>query len=225
VRVLVVEGESVLAGGIKRGLEAEGFAVDVVGDGPGGLQRASEGVYDVIVVDSVLSGLDGYCLCSSLREAGNWTPLLMVSTTAGELDEAKALDGGADDFVAVPFANVVLVARIRALVRRGGRKRPPTLDVGDLRLNPAAHRVWRGEVEIPLTPRQFSLLEYLMGQAGAVVSKAELLDRIWGAAFEGDPNIIEVYIRQLRARIDEPFGRHAIQTVRLVGYLLAADGG
>jgi DNA-binding response OmpR family regulator len=149
----------------------------------------------------------------------------MLTAKDGELDEAEALDTGADDFLSKPFSYIVLVARIRALLRRGGRERPPVLEVGDLRLDPAAHRAWRGEVEVSLTPRQFSLLEYLMRKAGEVVSKAEILEHVWDYAFEGDPNIVEVYIRHLRKRIDEPFERNAIQTVRLVGYRLDADGG
>ena len=173
----------------------------------------------------MLPGMNGYKVCASLREAGNWTPILMLTAKDGELDEAEALDTGADDFLSKPFSFVVLVARIRALLRRGGRERPPVLEVGDLRLDPAAHRAWRGDVEVTLTPRQFSLLEYLMRKAGEVVSKAEILEHVWDYAFEGDPNIVEVYIRHLRKRIDEPFERNAIQTVRLVGYRLDADGG
>jgi two-component system, OmpR family, response regulator len=225
MRLLVVEDERHLAGGIKRGLEAEGFAVDVALDGPDGLWRAGQGDYDAIVLDIMLPGMNGFKICSTLREQGNWTPILMLTAKDGELDEAEALDTGADDFLSKPFSYIVLVARIRALLRRGGRERPPILEVGDLRLDPAAHRMWRGETEIPLTPRQFSLLEYLMRKAGEVISKTEILDHVWDYAFEGDPNIVEVYIRHLRKRIDEPFDRNAIQTVRLVGYRLAADGG
>jgi DNA-binding response OmpR family regulator len=225
MRVLVVEDERHLAGGLKRGLEAEGFAVDIAIDGLDGLERANEGDYDAIVLDIMLPGMNGYKVCSSLREAGNWTPIIMLTAKDGELDEAEALDTGADDFLSKPFSYIVLVARIRALLRRGGRERPPVLEVGDLRLDPAAHRAWRGETEVSLTPRQFSLLEYLMRKAGEVVSKAEILEHVWDYAFEGDPNIVEVYIRHLRKRIDEPFERNAIQTVRLVGYRLDADGG
>jgi DNA-binding response OmpR family regulator len=225
MRVLVVEDERHLAGGIKRGLEAEGFAVDISLDGVDGLERANAGDYDAIVLDIMLPGMNGYKVCSSLREGGNWTPIIMLTAKDGELDEAEALDTGADDFLSKPFSYIVLVARIRALLRRGGRERPPVLEVGDLRLDPAAHRAWRGDTEISLTPRQFSLLEYLMRKAGEVVSKAEILEHVWDYAFEGDPNIVEVYIRHLRKRIDEPFGRNAIQTVRLVGYRLDADGG
>ncbi|MGH9009952.1 MAG: response regulator transcription factor, partial [Acidimicrobiia bacterium] len=212
MRVLVVEDERHLAGGLKRGLEAEGFAVDIALDGLDGLERANEGDYDAIVLDIMLPGMNGYKVCSSLREGRNWTPIIMLTAKDGELDEAEALDTGADDFLSKPFSYIVLVARIRALLRRGGRERPPVLEVGDLRLDPAAHRAWRGDVEVTLTPRQFSLLEYLMRKAGEVVSKAEILEHVWDYTFEGDPNIVEVYIRHLRKRIDEPFGRNAIQT-------------
>jgi two-component system OmpR family response regulator len=225
MRVLVVEDERHLAGGIKRGLEAEGFAVDIALDGPDGLERANQGDYDAIVLDIMLPGMNGYKVCSSLREGGNWTPIIMLTAKDGELDEAEALDTGADDFLSKPFSYIVLVARIRALLRRGGRERPSVLEVGDLRLDPAAHRCWRGEVEVTLTPRQFSLLEYLMRKAGEVVSKAEILEHVWDYAFEGDPNIVEVYIRHLRRKLDEPFGRCLIQTIRGAGYRLDHNGG
>ena len=225
MRVLVVEDERHLAGGIKRGLEAEGFAVDIAYDGPDGLERANDGDYDAIVLDIMLPGMNGYKVCSSLREGGNWTPIIMLTAKDGELDEAEALDTGADDFLSKPFSYIVLVARIRALLRRGGRERPPVLEVGDLRLDPAAHRAWRGEVEVTLTPRQFSLLEYLMRKAGEVVSKAEILEHVWDYAFEGDPNIVEVYIARLRRKIDKPFGREDIETLRGSGYRLRPDGG
>jgi DNA-binding response OmpR family regulator len=225
VRILVVEDEKRLARAVKRGLEAEGFAVDVALDGTEGWWLATEGTYDALVLDIMLPGLNGYRLCSQLREAGNWTPILMLTAKDGEFDEAEALDTGADDFLSKPFSYVVLVARLRALLRRGGPERPAVLEAGDLRLDPAAHRVWRGEEEIPLTPRQFSLLEFLIRHKGEAVSKSAILDSVWDFAFDGDPNIVEVYVRHLRKRIDEPFDRHAIETVRLVGYRLATDGG
>ncbi|MGN9774779.1 response regulator transcription factor [Micromonospora sp. H33] len=225
MRILVVEDDKHLARSIKRGLEAEGFAVDVVLDGVDGLWRATEGDYDVVVLDIMLPGKSGYRVCTELREAGNWTPIIMLTAKDGELDEAEALDTGADDYLSKPFSYVVLVARIRALLRRGSRERPATLNVGDLRLDPAAHRAWRGEMEVSLTPRQFALLEFLMRRAGEVLSKGTILDHVWDFAFDGDPNIVEVYIRHLRKKIDEPFGRSAIQTIRLVGYRLDPDGG
>ncbi|MGS2619912.1 response regulator transcription factor [Micromonospora sp. LZ34] len=210
---------------IKRGLEAEGFAVDVALDGIDGLWRASEGDYDVVVLDIMLPGKSGYRVCAELREAGNWTPIIMLTAKDGELDEAEALDTGADDYLSKPFSYLVLVARIRALLRRGSRERPATLNVGDLRLDPAAHRAWRGDTELSLTPRQFALLEFFMRRAGEVLSKSTILDHVWDFAFDGDPNIIEVYVRHLRKKIDEPFGRRAIQTIRLVGYRMDPDGG
>ncbi|SCG66642.1 DNA-binding response regulator, OmpR family, contains REC and winged-helix (wHTH) domain [Micromonospora inositola] len=221
----MVEDDKHLARSIKRGLEAEGFAAEVALDGVEGLWRATDGDYDVIVLDIMLPGRNGYQVCAELREAGNWTPILMLTAKDGELDEAEALDTGADDYLSKPFSYVVLVARIRALLRRGSRERPATLTVGDLRLDPAAHRVWRGDTQVSLTPRQFALLEFLMRRPGQVLSKSTILDHVWDFAFDGDPNIVEVYVRHLRKKIDEPFGRSAIQTVRLVGYRLDPDGG
>jgi DNA-binding response OmpR family regulator len=225
VRILVVEDDENVAGAIKRGLAAEGFAVDVALDGADGLWRASENPYDAIVLDIMLPRLNGYELCARLRESGNWAPILMLTAKDGELDEAEALDTGADDFLSKPFSFVVLVAHLRALLRRGRRERPSVLAAGDLRLDPAGHRVWRADTAIRLTPRQFALLEFLLSRAGEVLPKTEILDHVWDFAFDGDPNIVEVYVRQLRQRIDEPFGRHALQTVRLVGYRLDPDGG
>ncbi|MGC5020693.1 response regulator transcription factor [Micromonospora sp. DT47] len=225
MRILVVEDDKHLARSVKRGLEAEGFAAEVALDGIDGLWRATDGDFDVIVLDIMLPGKNGFQVCAELREAGNWTPILMLTAKDGELDEAEALDTGADDYLSKPFSYVVLVARIRALLRRGSRERPATLNVGDLRLDPAAHRVWRGETEVSLTPRQFALLEFLMRRPGEVLSKGTILDHVWDFAFDGDPNIVEVYVRHLRRKIDEPFGRSAIRTVRLVGYRLDPDGG
>ena len=225
VRILVVEDEKRLARSIKRSLEEEGFAVDVAFDGTEGLWLAQETAYDAIVLDIMLPGRNGYQICGDLREAGNWTPILMLTAKDGELDHAEALDTGADDFLTKPFSLVVLVAHLRALIRRGTRARPAILATGDLRLDAARHRCWRGDVEIDLTPRQFSLLEFLMSRAGEVVSKTEILEHVWDFAFEGDPNIVEVYIGYLRKKVDAPFGRNAIQTLRLVGYRLDPDGG
>jgi DNA-binding response OmpR family regulator len=225
VRILLIEDDKHLAASVRRGLEADGFAVDVVLDGNEGLWQAQACSYDAIVCDILLPGMSGYRVCGELRKAGDWTPLLMLTAKTGELDEAEALDTEADDFLSKPFSYVVLLARLRALLRRGTRERPTVLTAGDLRLDPAAHRVWRGEVQIALSPRQFSLLEFLMRRAGEAVSKTEILDHVWDFAFDGDPNIVEVYIRQLRRKIDEPFGRAAIETLRLVGYRLDAEGG
>jgi len=225
VRVLVVEDEKRLAQAIKRGLEQEGFAVDAAFDGDQGLWLAKEAGYDAIVLDILLPGRNGYQVCAQLREAGVWTPILMLTAKEGELDHAEALDTGADDFLTKPFSYVVLVAHLRALIRRGTRERPTVLTAGDLRLDPARHRCWRGDTEIELSPRQLSLLEYLMRRSGEVLSKLNILEHVWDFAFEGDPNIVEVYVGYLRKKIDAPFGRNAIQTVRLVGYRLDPDGG
>jgi len=225
VRILVVEDEKRLAAALKRGLEQEGFAVDVTFDGTEGLWMAEEGSYDAIVLDIMLPGVNGYQVCARLREAGDWTPILMLTAKDGEFDHAEALDTGADDFLAKPFSYVVLVAHIRALLRRGAGERPSVLVTGDLRLDPAQHRCWRGEVEIPLTARQFSLLEFLMRRPGEVVSKTQILEHVWDFAFDGDSNIVEVYVGYLRKKVDAPFGRRAIETLRLVGYRLDPGGG
>ena len=225
MRILVVEDDKHLASAVKRGLEAEGFAVDVAFDGTDGRWLATENAYDAMVLDIMLPGTNGYDLCAELRRSGNWTPILMLTAKDGERDEARALDTGADDFLAKPFSYVVLLARLRALLRRGGHERPSMLTTGDLVLDPATHRVWRADTVVELTPRQFSLLEFLMRRPGEVISKAEILEHVWDFAFDGDPNIVEVYVRQLRQRIDHPFGRASLQTVRLVGYRVDPDGG
>jgi len=225
MRLLVVEDDKRVARALKRGLEGEGFAVDVAFSGEDGHWLAGENAYDALVLDVMLPGLGGLELCAALRDGGNWTPILMLTAKDAPDDEAQALDGGADDFLSKPFSYAVLVARLRALLRRGGGARPIELVAGDLRLDPAAHQVWRGETEVPLTPRQFSLLEFFMRRPGEVLPKSEILEHVWDFAFDGDPNIVEVYVRQLRQRIDLPFDRAALQTVRLAGYRLAADGG
>jgi DNA-binding response OmpR family regulator len=225
VRVLLVDDDKRLARAVKRGLEDEGFAVDVAFNGTDGLWQAQENTYDAMVLDIMLPGIDGLGLCARLREAGEWAPILMLTAKGGERDEAHALDTGADDFLAKPFSYIVLLARLRALMRRGRVERPTALEAGDLRLDPSAHQVSRGEVIVELTPRQFSLLELLMRRAGEVLSKQQILENVWDFAFDGDPNIVEVYISQLRRRIDEPFGRKAVQTVRAVGYYLDPLGG
>ena len=225
MRVLLVEDEVRLAGTVRRGLEAEGFAVDVAHDGKEGLWRAQERTYDAIVLDIMLPGLNGYQICSALRESGDWTPILMLTAKDGEFDVAEALDTGADDFLSKPFSFVVLTARLRALLRRGAPERPAVLVAGDLRLDPASHRCWRAGVEVTLTPREFSLLEFLLRRAGQMTSKTQILDHVWDPAFEGDSNIVEVYVGYLRKKVDTPFRRRAIETVRGAGYRLAPDGG
>ena len=225
MRVLVVEDEEVLAEGVRRGLEAEGFATDVAANGVDGLWMATEHPYDAIVLDILLPGMNGYKVCAELRAAGVWTPILMLTAKDGDLDEAEALDTGADDYVTKPFSYVALVARLRALIRRGGAERPAVLEAGDLRLDPAEHRAWRGDVELALTGRELALLEYLLRCEGSICSKTDIVDHVWDGSFDGDLNIVEVYIGHLRAKIDRPFGRSSIQTVRGAGYRLAADDG
>jgi len=223
--VLVVEDEKKVAAAVKRGLEAEGWAVDVALDGVDGLWMATEHDYDVIVLDIMLPKKNGYRVCAELREAGDWTPVLMLTAKEGDLDEAEALDTGADDYLTKPFSFVVLVARVRALMRRATRSAPSPVDAGDLRIDPAKHRCWRGDTEVRLTARELAVLECLMRRAGEVVPKTEILANVWDYDFDGDPNIVEVYIRHLRRKIDEPFERRAIETIRGAGYRLAASGG
>lgn len=225
MRVLVVEDEASLAASLRRGLEADGFAVDVALDGTDGLWRAQEVSYDAIVLDIMLPGVNGFEICRRLRADDIWTPILMLTAKDGALDESEALDTGADDYLTKPFSHIVLVAHLRALMRRGARERPAVLSAGELRVDPASRRCWRADTEIRLTPRELSVLEFLVRRAGDVVSKRDILDHVWDDDFEGDPNIIEVYIRYLRKKIDLPFGRRAIETVRGSGYRLATDGG
>lgn len=225
MRALVVEDEPQLAEGLRRGLVAEGFTVDVAHDGVDGHWLATENGYDVILLDIMLPGMNGYRVCAALREAGDTTPILMLTAKDGEFDEAEGLDTGADDYLTKPFSYVVLLARIRALLRRGAAGRPPVLEAGDLRLDPATRRAWRGEHELELTPRELAVLEYLLRRRGEVVSKREILDHVWDDDFEGDPNIVEVYVRRLRNTFDRPYERAAIETIRGAGYRLAADGG
>jgi two-component system OmpR family response regulator len=225
VRVLVVEDERRLAAALKRGLAADGFVVEVAHDGTDGLWMAQEQQYDAVVLDIMLPGINGFKLCATLRAQGIWTPILMLTAKDGEYDEVEALDTGADDFLSKPFSYLVLVARLRALLRRGARERPPVLTVGDLRVDPAARTCHRGDTAIALTGREFALLECLARRAGQTISKAELLADVWDAGFDGDANVVEVYIGYLRRKIDVPFGVASIHTVRGAGYRLAADDG
>lgn len=225
VRVLLVDDEERLIGVMKRGLRREGFAVDTAPDGESGLRLAQENDYDAIVLDIMLPKRNGYQVCAALREAGVWTPILMLTAKHGEHDHAEALDTGADDFLTKPFSYLVLVAHLRALIRRTSRARPVVLTAGDLRLDPTRHRCWRGEVEIELTPRQFALLEFFLTRVGEVLSKTEILQHVWEDFYDADANIVEVYVGYLRKKIDVPFGRSSIQTLRLVGYRLDPDGG
>ncbi len=199
--------------------------VDLAFDGREGLRLATERTYDAVVLDIMLPGLNGYRVCAELRAVANWTPVLMLTAKDGELDEAEALDTGADDFVSKPFSFVVLVARLRALMRRGARPRPAVLAAGDLRLDPASHHCWRAATEVELTAREFALLELLMRRRGEVLTKREILDHVWDFGFDADSNIVEVYMGYLRRKIDIPFGRKSIETLRGAGYRLAPDGG
>jgi two-component system OmpR family response regulator len=225
VRVLVVEDETRLGEGLRRGFEAEGFAVDVAANGTDGLWLARENKYSVIVLDIMLPGISGYRICETLRAERDWTPILMLTAKDGEWDQVEALDTGADDYLTKPFSYAVLLARVRALMRRGAADRPAVLEAGDVRLDPASHIVSRGDTVIDVTAREFAVLEYLMRRKGQIVSKREVLDNVWDADFEGDSNIVEVYVRHLRNKLDRPFDRAAIETLRGSGYRLASNGG
>ncbi|HTJ34715.1 MAG TPA: response regulator transcription factor [Dactylosporangium sp.] len=216
MRLLVVEDEMRMANALQRGLQAEGFAVDVAGDGPNGLEMARHGGYDAVILDIMLPGLSGYRVVQTLRAEKNWVPVLMLSAKDGEYDQADGLDCGADDYLTKPFSYVVLVARLRALLRRGAPERPSVLTVGELTLDPARRRVTSGGDEIVLTAREYALLEYLMRRPGQVVSKTELLDHVWDASIDTAPNAVEVYVGYLRRKL----GRDLLETVRGAGYRL-----
>ncbi|MFI7364753.1 MULTISPECIES: response regulator transcription factor [unclassified Streptomyces] len=218
MRLLIVEDEKRLAISLARGLTAEGFAVDVVHDGLEGLHRASDGAYDLVVLDIMLPGMNGYRVCAALRAAGHEVPILMLTAKDGEYDEAEGLDTGADDYLTKPFSYVVLVARVRALLRRRAGTTSPVVTVGSLRMDTAARRVHRDEEEIALTAKEFAVLEQLVLRAGQVVSKAEILEHVWDFAYDGDPNIVEVYVSTLRRKL----GTASIRTMRGAGYRLEA---
>lgn len=218
MRVLVVEDEVRQAAALKRGLEAEGFAVDVANNGNDGLWLATEQSYDVIVLDVMLPGLNGFKVCAQLRAKQIWTPVLMLTAKDGELDEAEALDTGADDFLSKPFSYVVLVARLRALLRRGATSRPPVLEVGNIELDVAARSCTVDGRPVELTPREFSVVEYLMRRQGEVVPKVEILEHVWDFAFDGGDNVVEVHVSALRRKL----GSAAIETVRGAGYRMGS---
>jgi DNA-binding response OmpR family regulator len=222
VKVLLVEDDKKIAAAVQRGLTAEGFSVEVAFDGEDGLWRATEGAHDLIVLDLMLPGRNGFQICAALREAGIWTPILVLTAKDGDLDEAEALDTGADDYLTKPFSFPVLVARVRALLRRTTGRDPVPVSVGDLRIDPGARRVWRDEAEVTLTAREFDVLEFLVRRAGQVLSKDDILGGVWDYDFDGDPNIVEVYIGRLRRKVDEPFGQSSIETLRGAGYRMAA---
>jgi two-component system, OmpR family, response regulator len=220
VRLLVVEDEAGMAAALAKGLGAEGFVVDVEGTGPGGLEAARFGGYDAVLLDIMLPGMSGYTVVKTLREEGNWVPVLMLSAKDGEYDQADGLDYGADDYLTKPFSYVVLLARLRALLRRTPAVRPSVLSAGDVRLDPASREVTVGDEPVSLTPREYGLLEYLLRRPGRVVTKVEILDHVWDQAADVNPNAVEVYVGYLRRKIDVPFERQSLQTVRGAGYRL-----
>ncbi|HZE37929.1 MAG TPA: response regulator transcription factor [Stackebrandtia sp.] len=226
MRVLIVEDEKRLAEVVSAGLIAEGYGVDVAHDGDTGLTMARNTRYDAILLDIMLPGINGYQVCQRLRAEDDQTPVIMLTAKDGEYDEAEGLDTGADDYLTKPFSFVVLQARLRAVMRRRGSGLAPTVwRLGDLVIDPAARTCQRGDVPIAMTAREFAVLEYLASRNGEVVSKTEILEHVWDFAYDGDVNIVEVYVSNLRRKIDAPFGRGAITTQRGAGYKLAADGG
>ena len=223
MKILLVEDEDRLAGVVKEGLVAEGFSVDIVTDGITGLWAATSNPYDAIVLDIMLPGLNGYDVLKQLRSRKVWTPVLMLTAKDGEYDQTDAFDLGADDYLTKPFSFLILMARLRALVRRGAPERPVLITVGTLVLDPARRAVARGGVPVTLTAREYGLLLYLMRNAGDVVSKAQILDNVWDSAYEGSDNIVEVYIGYLRKKLDAPFGLVTLHTIRGLGYRLDPD--
>jgi two-component system, OmpR family, response regulator len=223
--VLIVDDEPKMAALIARAVREDGHAADVAGNGADALWMAKAVAYDALVLDIMLPGVDGIAVLRRLREDGIWTPVLLLTARDAVADRVGGLDAGADDYLTKPFSFAELLARLRAIARRTPAERPTVLEAGDLRLDPAAHRVWRGATEIALSPRQFALLELLMRNAGTALTRVQLLDGVWDMAFESRSNIIDVYVRYLRSKVDRPFGRHSIETVRGVGYRLRGDGG
>jgi len=224
MRVLVVEDEIKMAELLARGLREEGHAVDVAGRGEDALWMVQATPYDIVILDIMLPGLDGLETCRQMRASEVWTPVLILTARDAVSDRVAGLDTGADDYLVKPFSFSELVARLRALTRRAPQERPVTLQVGDLRLDPAGHRAWRGDVELDLSAREFALLELLMRRPGQTLSRVQLLEGVWDMAFEARSNVVDVYIRYLREKVDRPFGRDSIQTVRHVGYRLREDG-
>jgi two-component system, OmpR family, response regulator len=223
--VLVVEDDARMAAAIRRGLRFEGLVVDIAGGGEDALRMAGATEYDAVVLDVMMPGLDGFETCRRLRAGGNWTPVLMLTARDAVEDRVRGLDGGADDYLTKPFSLAELMARLRALSRRGPVERPVVLEVGDLRLDPATREVHRGEVEIELSAREFGLLETFMRRPGQVFTQLQLLESAWDMGYEQRSNVVEVYVRYLREKIDRPFGVESIETVRGVGYRLRKDGG
>jgi two-component system, OmpR family, response regulator len=224
VRVLVIEDEEKLAEVIARGLREEGYAADIAGRGEDALWMAQAAQYDAILLDVMLPGADGFEVCRRLRACGVWSPVLMLTARDAVEDRVHGLDAGADDYLVKPFSFEELLARLRALVRRVPPERPVVLEVGDLRLDPASRRAWRGDVELDLSAKEFALLELFMRRPGNVLSRSELLDGAWDMAFERRSNIVDVYMGYLRAKVDKPFDSESLETVRGVGYRLRASG-
>ena len=220
MRVLVVEDEVKMAGLLRRALEEEGYAVDVAGRADEALWLGTENAYDAVVLDVMLPDGDGFGVCRGLREAGRWSPVLMLTARDAVADRVAGLDAGADDYLTKPFSLAELMARLRALIRRGAVERPAVLLVGDLSLDPKTHTVRRGERPVELTAKEFALLEYLMRHAGEVLGRTRLIEHVWDFAYDGDSNVVDVYVRYLRNKIDRPFGRDTIETVRGTGYRL-----
>jgi two-component system OmpR family response regulator len=223
LRILVVEDSVKMAAVLKRGLEEEGYAVDVAGTGEDGLWMAVENPNDVIVLDVMLPDMDGFDVCRRLRERGQWAPVLMLTARDGVPDRVRGLDAGADDYLTKPFSFTELAARTRALLRRGARERPARLAAGDLTLDPATRVTHRGGVAIDLSAREFALLEYFMRHPGEVLSRTRLIEHVWDFAYDGGSNIVDVYVRYLRDKIDRPFGARSLETVRGAGYRLRGD--
>jgi two-component system OmpR family response regulator len=224
VRILIVEDEVKMAGLMRRGLLEEGHAVDVAPHGEEALVRAGATAYDAVVLDVMLPGMDGFQVCRRLRDAGVWAPVLMLTARDGVEDRVAGLDSGADDYLTKPFSFQELLARLRALARRGAVERPTVLEVGDLRLDPATRRVWRGDTEIALSAKEFALLETFMRRPGQVLSRFDLLEHAWDYGYENRSNVVDVYLRYLREKIDRPFGRASLETVRGAGYRLRKEG-
>ena len=223
MKVLIVEDEQRLAASLRRGIMAEGHVVELANDGEQGLWMAQNNTFDAIVLDIMLPKRNGYEVCRTLRQDGNWTPILMLTAKDGEHDIAEALDTGADDYLTKPFSLVVLLARLRALGRRGSTERPIVLSVDDLTLDPTRRRCERAGTAIALTPKEFNIVEFMMRRTGQVVTKADILSHAWDFAYDGDPNIVEVYISGIRKKIDAAFGRQNLKTIWGVGYELAAS--
>ena len=225
MRLLVVEDDIKMAALLKRGLEREGYAVDVAASGGDALWAGREFPYDAVVLDAMIPGPDGFEVCRRLREAGRWMPVVMLTARDAVEDRVRGLDAGADDYLTKPFSFAELYARLRALLRRDTGERPVTLRTGDLRLDPAGWVVRRGSTEVVVSTREFSLLEFLLRRKGEVLSRSEILDHVWDFAYDGTSNVVDVYVRYLREKVDRPFDRRAIETVRGTGYRLRADGG